>query len=125
MDRQVCYWPRVASPIRTITLYRIKICGITRVPDAHLVVLAGADAIGLNFYPKSSRFVDVAAAEKITTILRDRASKIGVFVNATTAEIVQITSQLKLDGIQLHGDEPPEMLADLPDVQIVRAFRFG
>jgi phosphoribosylanthranilate isomerase len=106
-------------------LFRIKICGVTRVADARLAALAGADAVGLNFYPLSSRYIDLATADKIVSVLPARMAKVGVFVNASAEEIQHVADRLGLDWIQLHGDEPPEMLAQLGDRAIVRAFRFG
>jgi phosphoribosylanthranilate isomerase len=106
-------------------LYQIKICGITRIPDAQVVALAGADAAGINFYPESKRYVAFELAEKIAKVLSGRVHCSGVFVNASADEIRQAAEALKLDAIQLHGDEPPEFLTEFPDQQIVKAFRFG
>ncbi|MFV1968819.1 MAG: hypothetical protein ACC628_25660, partial [Pirellulaceae bacterium] len=117
--------PRPAPPAWAITLYQIKICGITRVPDAQLVALAGADAIGLNFYPDSSRYIACDVAEKVSSLLSGRVMRVGVFVNASADQIRQTAETLQLDSIQLHGDETPEFMAEFPDHPIVKAFRFG
>lgn len=92
-------------------MFRIKICGITNVEDAVAAVDAGADAIGLNFYEKSPRFVSPSTAKRIVEAVERRANVWGVFVNLQSVEIEQITADAGLDGVQLHGDEPPEQVA--------------
>lgn len=119
------YDPRPITPPWIATLFQVKICGITSVKDAQLAALAGADAVGLNFYDQSPRCVDVAIAEKIATVLPPRVKKVGVFVNAPAAEIQRLASLLRLDAIQLHGDEPPEFALELNALPVIRAVRFN
>lgn len=106
-------------------MFRIKICGITSVKDAQLAALAGGDAIGLNFYDKSSRCVELATAEQMIKVVAGKAAKVGVFVNAPQDEVTQLADRLQLEYLQLHGDEPPDYLAGLPAKNVIRAFRFG
>jgi len=106
-------------------MFRIKICGITNPGDALAVSQAGADAVGLNFYPKSPRFIDHATARRICDVLPSKIVKTGVFVNAATKEICEIFDKLPLDLIQLHGDETPESIAQLGARPVMRAFRLG
>lgn len=106
-------------------MFSIKICGITRIVDARIATLAGADAIGLNFYEYSSRFVDLVTAEKIAADPQTRACKVGVFVNATAEVVAQTADRLRLDWIQLHGDEPPEFVSALAPRRVIKAFRVG
>jgi phosphoribosylanthranilate isomerase len=87
--------------------------------------LAGADAVGLNFFEQSPRHVDLDTAQRLVGVLRPTVKRVGLFVNSTAAEINQIAEALQLDYIQLHGDELPQLLADLSPRPIVRAFRFG
>ena len=87
---------------------RVKICGITHVEDALNALNAGADAIGLVFYAASPRCVTIAQAQAIVAALPPFISVVGLFVNATTAEIQSVLSQVRLDIIQFHGDETPE-----------------
>jgi phosphoribosylanthranilate isomerase len=98
-------------------MFRIKICGITSAPDALLAAETGADAIGLNFYAGSARHVTPRQAAQFRMVTEQLASRhpdcIGVFVNHSTHEIVRIAQGAGLDGVQLHGDEPPTALADL------------
>ena len=104
-------------------MFRIKICGITTAADAEAAVEAGATAIGLNFYPGSRRHLDMPSACDISRAIGQRATKVGVFVNASAEDINAVVARVGLDAVQLHGDEPPELLAALGGVPIVRAFR--
>lgn len=104
-------------------MFRVKICGITSVADAATVARAGADAVGLNFYSESPRSVDVRQAQEISGALAKRVRRVGIFVNSAVAEVVRIFDQVGLDVIQLHGDEPPDMLASLSPRPVIRAFR--
>lgn len=104
-------------------MFRIKICGVTRVEDARLIAAAGADAIGLNFYAGSPRCVAVATARAIAAALPPEVAKVGVFVNAAVETIRATVEQVGLDIVQLHGDEPPELIAELAPLPVVRAWR--
>jgi phosphoribosylanthranilate isomerase len=106
-------------------MFHVKICGITRVDDARAAAAAGADAIGLNFYAGSKRYVDERAAAEIVAQLPPGVLKVGVFVNAQAADVCRIFDKLQLGLIQLHGDEPPEYLADLGGRPVMRALRMG
>lgn len=87
---------------------RSKICGITRVEDALAAAEAGADAIGLVFYAKSPRAVDVQQARKIIAALPPFVTTVGLFVNASRCELGEILDAVPLDLLQFHGDETPE-----------------
>ena len=104
-------------------MFRIKICGITTPGDAQLVAAAGADAVGLNYYAGSKRYVEPEIAKKIADTLPASVAKVGVFVNASVDEIRTLAAATPLDYVQLHGDEPPEMLAELSDLRVIKAFR--
>jgi phosphoribosylanthranilate isomerase len=92
---------------------KVKLCGVTSVADAELCVDAGADAIGLNFHPRSPRSVSVTAAREIAERVKGRALIVGVFVDADFERITEVTREVGLECVQLHGDEPPELLARL------------
>ncbi|MGO8690850.1 MAG: phosphoribosylanthranilate isomerase [Thermoguttaceae bacterium] len=106
-------------------MFQIKICGITGVEDALAVVRAGADAVGLNFYAGSPRHVTPQEARAILAVLPAEMVKVGVFVDTATEAICQIFDELGLDLIQLHGDQPPELLPRLGGRPVMRAFRIG
>lgn len=86
---------------------RSKICGITRIEDALAAAEAGADAIGLVFYAKSPRAVDVRQARSIVAELPPFVTTVGLFVNASRCELNEILEVVPLDLLQFHGDETP------------------
>ena len=84
---------------------RVKICGVTSVTDALLAVEAGADLIGLNFYPPSPRFVPEPLAREIRAVLSPTVWCVGVFVNAGREQVATLAEQLDLHALQFHGEE--------------------
>lgn len=85
----------------------VKFCGITSVDDARLAVKLGADVIGLNFYPKSPRFITVSRAREIVDAVGGRAMCAGIFVNEPPERPGIVAREAGLDIIQLSGDENP------------------
>ncbi len=105
---------------------RVKICGITSISDARAACEAGADAIGLNFYPQSRRYVSVAEASEIRKHVPGNVQVVGVFVNAIPADIREACVAVHLGAAQLHGDEVPSMVEELSQtVAVFKAFRAG
>jgi phosphoribosylanthranilate isomerase len=105
-------------------MVRVKICGITNAADALAAVEAGANLLGFNFYPKSPRHISEAEATKIRPQLPKKAEAVGIFVNAPLAEVVALRKSLKLDAVQLHGDESPETVAEIAaGIPVIKAFR--
>jgi phosphoribosylanthranilate isomerase len=92
---------------------RVKICGLTSGENARAVVEAGADAIGVNFWPGSQRFVPMAAASSWLGELGGVVCRVGLFVNATCKEIAEAVDVGVLDALQLHGEESPELVAEV------------
>lgn len=84
---------------------RIKFCGITSVADARAAAQAGADAIGLVFYPPSPRAVDLQLARQIARAVPAFISLTGLFVNPSRARVEEVLEQVPLDLLQFHGDE--------------------
>ncbi|MBI5953360.1 MAG: phosphoribosylanthranilate isomerase [Chloroflexi bacterium] len=103
----------------------IKICGIKTLKDALAAIEAGAGYLGFNFYPKSVRFIKKSACAEITSVLKHERLQIklvGVFVNSSVEEIKDVMQTCSLDLAQLHGDETPEIFAQLAP-HAFRAFR--
>ncbi|MFZ3363990.1 MAG: hypothetical protein WA153_11150, partial [Candidatus Acidiferrales bacterium] len=94
-------------------MVRVKICGITSWADAKVAIDAGADALGFNFFAKSPRKIGVSHAREIIGHLPRHVSAVGVFVNASAAEVLKIARAVKLGVLQLHGDESPKTVARL------------
>jgi len=86
---------------------RVKICGITRLPDLHAACEAGADALGFVFYEKSPRRVTIATAAALVRELPPFVQSVGLFVNAEPAFIEAVLNAVPLDLLQFHGDETP------------------
>ena len=101
---------------------RIKICGITRPEDAIAAARAGADAIGLVFYPPSPRHNDIARAQAIARVVPPFVTLVGLFVNPAPEEVRKVLSEVPLQLLQFHGDEDPAFCASfaLPWVKAAR-----
>jgi phosphoribosylanthranilate isomerase len=84
---------------------RIKICGLTRLEDLQQAVQAGADAIGLVFYPPSRRYVDLPTAARLARAVPPFVSIVGLFVNADPATVRATLAAVPIHLLQLHGDE--------------------
>jgi phosphoribosylanthranilate isomerase len=91
---------------------RVKICGVTLPDDAARIAASGADFIGFNFWPKSKRYVAPERAPMLSGVARSAGATklVGVFVDPEVDEILEITSVVDLDVIQLHGDESPDLV---------------
>lgn len=87
---------------------RIKICGITREQDLHAAANRGADAIGLVFYDGSPRRVSAEQAVQLVHSVPPFVSVVGLFVNATAAQVREVLAQVPLDILQFHGEESAE-----------------
>ena len=90
---------------------RVKICGITRPADGVAAAQAGADAIGLVFYPKSPRYLSAERAIEIRDALPPFVQTVALFVNADAAQVAQVLGRVKPALLQFHGDETPEFCA--------------
>jgi phosphoribosylanthranilate isomerase len=101
---------------------RIKICGITRPADALAAAHAGADAIGLVFYPPSPRYLSLERAREIRDALPPFVQTVALFVNADAAQISQVIGRVHPGMLQFHGEETPEFCAQfgLPFVKACR-----
>jgi phosphoribosylanthranilate isomerase len=87
---------------------RVKICGFTRPEDAAEAARLGADAIGLVFYPPSSRHVDIDRAVAICRALPGFVSVVGLFVDESRDRVTEVLERVHLDLLQFHGDEPAD-----------------
>ncbi|QDU59891.1 N-(5'-phosphoribosyl)anthranilate isomerase [Planctomycetes bacterium Pan216] len=102
---------------------RIKICGITSPEDAIMAVGGGrADAIGLNFCRESPRRVSLVTARSIVSNTLPGVEIVGVFRNADAGAIRDTLARTGVHSVQLHGSEPPALVAELAPLRVVRAF---
>jgi len=101
---------------------RVKICGITRPSDARAAAEAGADAIGLVFYPSSPRFLSVERALEIRDALPPFVQAVALFVNPDAAQVAQVIGRVKPALLQFHGEESPRFCEEF-GVPYVKAYR--
>jgi phosphoribosylanthranilate isomerase len=84
---------------------RVKICGITRPEDAFAAATAGADAIGMVFYPGSQRCISIETANAIIASLPPFVTTVGLFVDASRDQVNSVLRNVSLDMLQFHGNE--------------------
>ena len=84
---------------------RVKICGITRVEDAVAAAHAGADAIGLVFYPPSPRCLTLEQARRLRAVLPPFVTAIALFVNPAREDVERVLAEVRPDALQFHGEE--------------------
>lgn len=92
---------------------KVKICGLTRPQDVDACIAGRADYAGFNFFPKSPRYVTTAQARALAEQAGDALTRVALVVNADNALLDQITAEVPLDMLQLHGRETPERVAEI------------
>ncbi|MBI1943325.1 MAG: phosphoribosylanthranilate isomerase [Betaproteobacteria bacterium] len=101
---------------------RVKICGITRLEDAQAAAQAGADAIGLVFYPPSPRCLRIEQARALRAALPPYVTPVALFVNPARDEVEAVLEGVRPAMLQFHGEEAPDFCAQF-DVPYVKACR--
>ena len=91
----------------------IKVCGLTAPANIQAICHLGVDMLGFIFYPLSPRYVREKATTEELTALPLIQKRVGVFVNETKVEMLRIAKEYHLDCLQLHGQETPELCAEL------------
>ena len=92
---------------------RVKICGLKTLADIAAVAAAGAAYAGLNFFPKSPRYVTTSAARALALAAPEGLCKVALVVDADNATLDAIVAEVPLDMLQLHGHETPARVAEL------------
>src|SRR5262245_40126865 len=104
------------------TAIQTKICGLTNANDARACAELGADLLGFNFYPESPRYIEPANVRRIVDALPARICAVGVFVDASTAEIRKLAKTAGVRCVQLHGYTTPESCRELArEFRVIRA----
>jgi phosphoribosylanthranilate isomerase len=103
---------------------RIKICGITRSEDLQAAARAGADAIGLVFYPPSPRCLSLDWARELAREVPPFVSSVALFVNPSAAEVHEVLDRVRPSMLQFHGEEDPVFCAQF-GVPYLKACRMG
>ncbi len=108
-------------------MVRVKVCGVTNLEDALVAVAAGADALGFNFWPRSSRWVDPARAANIIEQLPPFVTAVGVFVDEPRSKLERLARASRLRAVQLHGEESPQEVDALArcGLTVLKALRVG
>jgi phosphoribosylanthranilate isomerase len=101
---------------------RVKVCGITRPADARAAAQAGADAIGLVFYPPSPRYLSTERAVEIRDALPPFVQAVALFVNPDAPQVAQVIGRVRPSLLQFHGEETPQFCGQfgLPYVKACR-----
>lgn len=92
---------------------KVKICGLMTPGDVEATVQAGASYVGFVFFPPSPRHLEIAAASALADLVPRGVTKVALTVNADDALLDEITSNVAIDMLQLHGSEPPARVSEV------------
>lgn len=92
---------------------KVKICGLNTPESMTAAIEAGADFVGLVFYPTSPRYIDMEVATYLAHYVPEHVKICGLFVNEKDEKLAEILSNVRIDMMQFHGDETPKRLADI------------
>lgn len=108
-------------------MIRVKVCGITNLEDALVAALAGADALGFNFWPRSPRYIAPRAAADIIAQLPPLVTSVAVVVDEPPAQVARLARRSGVRAVQLHGQESPQDVAALAadGFAVLKAVRVG
>ena len=101
----------------------VKICGLDRPETVDGAVNAGAEMLGFVFYPPSPRNLTASAASRLTNRVPAGVKRVGLFVDPIDEMITTVLNQNVLDLIQLHGNEPPERVAEIKDITRLKVIK--
>lgn len=104
--------------------FQVKVCGLTRPIDARRCARLGADMVGMIFYRRSPRLVTLRQAAMICDELPPTVDRVGLFVDEKVEKILSVAERLRLDYVQLHGDEPARQvkLLQASGIKVIKAF---
>jgi phosphoribosylanthranilate isomerase len=91
-----------------VSRVKVKICGLTDEDAVEAAMDAGADFLGVVFFEKSPRNVDVERAAEILQWVPEEIGRVGLFVNPDNDLLNRVMNHVRLDYFQLHGTETPE-----------------
>ena len=103
----------------------VKICGLSTTDTMNAALDAGADMVGLVFFPKSPRHVSMETARDLAALARGRAEIVALTVDADDALLGEIVGQIAPDWLQLHGSESPERVREIRErfeTPVMKAF---
>lgn len=112
--------PSSAVPLHAVP--RIKVCGVRHLADLDVLASAGVDAVGINFVPRSLRYVEPARAVELSARAAELGlTRVAVVMDLSPGELHQLLAHVDVDWVQLHGSEPPaiaDVCGDLPILKV-------
>ena len=102
---------------------QIKICGMRRAEEVEAAVEAGADLLGFNFWPGTSRYIPPPEAVSLIRSVPSRIWTVGVFVDETPERVLEIAAMTGVSALQFHGSESPEYFDLLGSMRKIKAFK--
>ena len=106
-----------------MAVVQIKICGMRRAEEVEVAVEAGADLLGFNFWPGTSRYIPPEDAAPLIRAVPSHVSTVGVFVDETPERVLEIAAQTGVSALQFHGSETPEYFDRLGSWRKIKAFK--
>ena len=106
----------------------VKICGIKSINHVKACIKGKAKMIGLMFYNKSPRYINLKTAEKISNFSKNKIKRVGVFANSNITEIKTIAKNVELDYLQLHGNETENFIKNIKKIlkiKIIKALKIS
>tara|TARA_B100001123_G_scaffold150699_1_gene174236 strand:- start:119 stop:763 length:645 start_codon:yes stop_codon:yes gene_type:complete len=107
---------------------KVKICGVKSINHVKACINGKAKMIGLMFYKKSPRFINLKTAEKISKFAKKKIQRVGILANVNIREIQKITENVELDYLQFHGNETIEFLKKvkkISKIKIIKAIKIS
>ena len=107
---------------------KVKVCGVKSITHAKACIKGKAKMIGLMFYNKSPRFINLKTAKKISNFAKKKIKRVGVIANLNIEEIKEITENVELDYLQFHGNETTEFLKNIKKIlkiKIIKALKIS
>jgi len=104
---------------------QIKICGMRRAEEVEAAVEAGADLLGFNFWPGTSRYIPPSEAVPLIRSVPSHVWTVGVFVDEKPERVFEIAALTRVMVLQFHGSETPEYLGRLDNLRKIKAFKVG
>ena len=105
---------------------KVKVCGVKSINHVKACIKGKAKMIGLMFYNKSPRFINLETAKKISNFAKKKIKRVGVIANLNIEEIKEITENVELDYLQFHGDETTDFLKNIKKIlkiKIIKALK--
>ena len=107
---------------------KVKVCGVKSITHAKACIKGKAKMIGLMFYNKSPRFINLKTAKKISNFAKKKIKRVGVIANLNIEEIKEITENVELDYLQFHGNETTDFLRNIKKIlkiKIIKALQIS